>query len=378
MCHSIRNSIALFHVLWLAGVSTVVRSGRVAFLVPVHPPHFDFLIDFAHQLHGCPEAKAAIDLMPVFSSEDHAAEFKSKFHGKYAQHNQNWDPIIVETPSGAYPESWKKLGGLAHLVDNPSDHEFALMLDAEIRILNCKAFSDLSAQLHEKSANKVWFGDEHTEYEDDDNNDDHHDDYVDFNQYMLHASQAITSDLSLLEKQTDQFRVYTWWNDVPHVKLDIASRMFGHWHDRLSKAEGASSFLQNRYTNGTWQASGASSVLDHLIRIQNPLSASELAKKFGHSTSDPQLRLAGTAFEHLMYQMYTVQNEGFTIQDVTSKLNYHGGGDSMGEQFCNLGEEDKRTFINEVHPLWLTGACVDKDLAPEAVLQFHLDRETGT
>merc|ERR1711879_976172 len=86
------------------------------------------------------------------------------------------------------------------------------------------------------------------------------------------------------------------------------------------------------------------------------LSPTEVARMLG--SGSPETQRAGSAYEHIVYQMYTMLYENYTLQDLTGQLtNYEAHEVSLGEKFCILPRSDQDEILRVVNPLWLPGSC---------------------
>lgn len=325
-----------------------------------------------------------MDVMPIFSSEQDAAQFEQMWRQKQGGSIEiPWVKVVVEKmPKGADPKSWKKLYGVAHVLEEfgSSGYEFALMMDAEIGINSCDGFASMPGRLRAKHDAKVWFGDR-TKNPGDPDMQSHIKwaacclaPHVGSNLIRADKGELPCGDpavMSKIEAATDHFQVYTWWNEVPYVHLATARRMFNSWAALLGN--------QNFFAAVPNGALFPKDMLAHYVRahhVSNEADPSpvQVSEHMGEQGASDTLQRAGGAFEHLIYQMYTVAFEGFQIRDVTGSYHNHLGC-SLNERFWELDDSDKRIFLSQVQPMWLPGNTTGwSSPGGPILLQFHLDR----
>mmetsp|Transcript_93752 Transcript_93752/g.248887 ORF Transcript_93752/g.248887 Transcript_93752/m.248887 type:complete len:157 (-) Transcript_93752:33-503(-) len=138
--------------------------------------------------------------------------------------------------------------------------------------------------------------------------------------------------------------------------METARRMFRSWAVTLGKS--------------TTMVEAARS---HLSPLPTP---SEVSASMGVKQNESEsMAIAGSAFEHLIYQFYTVVYEGFAIRDLFPDRYAGAGPGGIGQLFCHLGEEDKRVALETVRPLWLPAGCSCQTTpSGPPLLLFHLDR----
>jgi hypothetical protein len=268
--------------------------------------------------------------------------------------------------------------GLAQVLDDMPGYEFALMLDAEIRLNDCSGFTKLLGSLREKHSKKIWYGDRATPLP--------HmhfaacaifptsgsEDHVEQDLYRRDCGHQEV--MQKLAQETRNFEVYTWWNDLPYVHIESAHRMFQHWHQKatrfITSNDAACKF--HCATLNYWQrALGALDNPQKLSQSGGPATNTTSMMGNGHGET---MEIAGKGFEHLIYQLYMVGAEGFHIKDLTEELENHGGY-SLGERFWDLPEVDRNHVIKTIRPLWLPGHIFHPIFPEEPILlTFHMDR----
>jgi len=366
---------------------------KVAGIVAVHPPTFKYFIQFIRKWEGCPEGREAMDLMPVFSSEVDHEEFNRKLkktnHGHFNLDGNVFTPLIAQSlPEGAKPGSWKKFEGLAQVLSHMDGYEFALIFDAEIRLNTCKGFSTLLEKLRNKQSAGIWYGDRTGNLTSVNGSVVHNPD----GSVIEHAALALGKPGSMqkLAQQTNDFQVYTWWNDLPYVHIATAQRMFQSWADYLKTAD-PSAHLQ-RKSASCEQCHVLTSMIPHMqlpdSHNQRNIPATSVAGSMGAGHGEA-MEIAGRAFEHLVYQLYTVAEGTFHIKDLTNVM-HDRTPSSLLERFWEfLPEEDRKTVIETIHPLWLPVQTKKEKIKgssdkydyhmdgefPSVLIIFHLDRD---
>jgi hypothetical protein len=376
------------------------QPAKVAGVVAAHPISYKYFVRFLREWEQCPQGREAMDLMPVFSNEEDYNELKRQLNildTNFDYHS--FTPLFAQSlPSGAKPAAWKKLDGLAQVLSQTDGYEFALLLDAELRLNSCIGFAKLLANLRNKQSAGIWYGDTTSNITNG---------FPDANSkfFVRDAACAVEppikvnrnsapsrlvngsctgnpSVMSHIAKVTNDFKVFTWWTDLPYVHIDTAQRMFQSWTKYLNSTD---------LDYGKQRPSSCEQcrALTYMIpRMQFPgfsgqrnIPATSVSENMGSGRGET-MELAGKAFEHLIYQFYTVAEGSFHIKDLTGALRSHDGFSAV-ERFWQLPEEDRKTVIETIHPLWLP--CrgsdkydyhMDRD-SPSVLLNFHMDRQYG-
>merc|ERR1719375_716630 len=95
----------------------------------------------------------------IFSNQQDADEFVRELQVQKID-KDIFAPLVMQSlPRNAKPGAWKKMDGLAQVLDNMPGYEFALMLDAELRLNDCVGFTKLLTNLRKKHEKKIWYGD---------------------------------------------------------------------------------------------------------------------------------------------------------------------------------------------------------------------------
>jgi len=285
-----------------------------------------------------------MDLTLLFTNTEDANSFTEQWNAK-GQGAAPWKSIITQAfPPHARQSCWKKVDGVAQVIQKfPGDYDFALMMDAEIGIHSCSGFKNLYTRLQAKHDKKTWYGDSHDKKPSIGA-------HVNDAACVWGAGAGCSTDpeaTSLLQAETKNYKLYSWWLDMPYVHIETARRMY----DKLGT-------LLPTHNNTT----------------PTPMYVSS---QFGED-SHPQIQRAGGAFEHMIYQFYTVAHEGFHIVDLVDHIScgkcaYPRG---MGENFWNLDKSTQDYYLQTVEPLWLPGKHTGVSTAGGPVLmQYHLDRK---
>jgi hypothetical protein len=385
------------------------QPAKVAGVVAAHPISYKYFVRFLREWEQCPQGREAMDLMPVFSNEEDYNELKRQLNildTNFDYHS--FTPLFAQSlPSGAKPAAWKKLDGLAQVLSRMDGYEFALLLDAEIHLHSCAGFEKLLANLRNKQSAGIWYGDTTPTMWN----------TTKFKYFVRDAACAVAppvkvnrnstpsrlvkpkcSDTSCpdwftttpctghpsimphIAKVTNDFKVFTWWNDLPYVHIDTAQRMFQSWTEELKSTD--LSFGRQRPSN----CEQCRALAYMIPRMQLPgssdqrnIPATSVTENMGKGHGET-MEIAGKGFEHLIYQFYTVAEGSFQIKDLTGALRHHEGFAAL-ERFWILPEEDRTTIIETIHPLWLPCRSSDKyDYhmgrdSPSVLLNFHMDRE---
>jgi len=355
------------------------HQAKVAGIVAVHQPTFKFFTKFMREWEACPEGREAMDLMPVFSSEEDHEEFKRKLKRQYDDFKFDdnvFTPLIAQSlPQGAKPGAWKKFDGLAQVLSHMDGYEFALIFDAEIRLNTCKGFSTLLDKLRKKHSAGTWYGDRTGNLTSVNgsvvNNPD--------GPVIEHAALALgmPGSMQKLAQQTNDFQVFTWWNDLPYVHIATAQRMFQSWADYLKTAD--PSAHSQRKSAACEQCHVLTSMIPHMqlpdSHNQRNIPATSVAGSMGAGHGEA-MEIAGRAFEHLVYQLYTVAEGAFHIKDLTSVMHDRTGGSLLERFWYSLPEEDRKTVIETIHPLWLPcGRKTDNIPEGSGKYDYHMDGE---
>jgi len=176
---------------------------KVAFIIPVHPPHYSYMYQLLGDLEG-----SNVDLILVFSNQGDYDEFSLK------------DKIgKVMLPPGETKNivTWKKFYALQQLRD--SAYDYFIVCDAEIAIIK-ENFSEanLLAKIRQIYQNKNIYGGTIVEG---------------VNRSITELSAQIfrqEEDVHALQRLTADFTIYYWWSDLPVYKRDHLDRFFQSFH----------------------------------------------------------------------------------------------------------------------------------------------------
>lgn len=362
------NTAALFAAFLAraAALRALSITPKVAAVVPVFPPHFQLLSNFMVQWQACEEGREAMDVFVIFSNPQDQAKFRRVFCAAANQEDcdRPYEELLItpsQVPQRAY-KSWKKIDGVAQLLQRPgAPYEFALMMDAEIQVSSCSGFSSLLPMLRKKHAAKTVYGMSN--------------DAPIVGRLMSRAACALSPPsieganlvrhacnsevMDGLRSKLKDFHVYTWWNDVPYMQMDVARRMFDTWAAALD----AAGFGKKR---STW-AAAAEAVLP---------SPEEVSAAMGIAPgAASEVNTAMSAFEHIIYQLFTVVYEGFRVVDLHERTLPHANLISPGEGFCSISAEEQAAYARVVEPLWQAHGCnLYKMPYGYPLLRFHMNR----
>mmetsp|Transcript_78412 Transcript_78412/g.210456 ORF Transcript_78412/g.210456 Transcript_78412/m.210456 type:complete len:213 (+) Transcript_78412:549-1187(+) len=196
---------------------------------------------------------------------------------------------------------------------------------------------------------------------------------------MERAAQALglPGAMQRLAQATNNFQVYTWWNELPFVHIATAQRMFQSWANYLKTADSSLTRSQ-RKSSSCQHCDVLTSMIPHMqfptSSIQRDISATSVSGSMGAGHGEA-METAGRAFEHIVYQLYTVSEGSYRVKDLTSSI-HNKDKLSLLERFWCMGEEDRKTVINTIHPLWLPFAWKnDTTLEGKKTYDYHEDRE---
>lgn len=345
---------------------------KVAAVVSVHPPKYPDLLAFLQGWQHCSSGLRVMDLMPIFTTQEDLDQFLGDMHSRNIDSNVVFPFIAHEKPNGAKYETWKKLDGLAQVLTQyaTNPYRFVLMMDAEIGLNHCEEFGTLVDRLEEKQWKKVWYGDEASTRS-----------KATIHEYIQFATTALSrqSNFSVEEKiraATRDYKVFTWWTDLPFVEFYTGQRMFEHFGKELLGAQ----FLQ--LSRSASYASVLERLTDHVDSVWNAagVNLTNVSVMMGGDGHNGMGTKMGSSFEHLLFQLYTVGYEGWTIMNLANSWSTgcpHSGKQSVNEDFWKMNGTDMQIFLNTVRPLWLPYLC-DTGSAElvdfPILLRYHTDR----
>lgn len=164
----------------------------IAFIIPVHPPKYDYLYNFINQV------KDVFDLYVVFSNESDYNEFLLK---------EKIRPIIIMEPIPTSREvvTLKKFYGLKRLMN--SHYDYFMVYDAETDIIPHNfTVENVTSKVEKIFADKQF--------------------YSAPNVYQNFAHESALSfnpkEYSIIESVTNHFNSYLWFGDIPvYRKTDL-------------------------------------------------------------------------------------------------------------------------------------------------------------
>ena len=164
---------------------------NVALLIPIHPPHYQFVYDLLNKLKA---NDIHIDIHLVFSKQADCDKFamKNEIH-----------PIIC-TPFYTFSVvTHKKFFGLKHLCN--SKYDYIICCDSEIDII-CDNFTNenIHSKIHQIFDNKkIYCGEIGTKI-------------------MEKSAELFPEKYEYLKNITQNFTLYSWWSDLPvYRRADI-------------------------------------------------------------------------------------------------------------------------------------------------------------
>jgi hypothetical protein len=174
---------------------------NIAFVIPIHPPHYTYIYNFIHKLKS---NSIVIDIYLVFSN-----------HGDYNRFEMKLDiiPIIIsESLNNNSIITFKKFYGLKTLID--SKYDYFICCDSEIDIIPINFTKDnLTYKITEIFNNKcIYAGD------------------VTGNDSIINISRTSANlfphKYDILCNITNNFNLYFWWSDLPVYRRKDLSEFF--------------------------------------------------------------------------------------------------------------------------------------------------------
>jgi hypothetical protein len=333
----------------------------VAAAIAVHVPKFYDIAVFIEQYLKCKAAMAFMSVAIVFTFESDIDLFKKKI-GKFSPSvveamNVSWTALLVYIPPGKYLNSltgpyqlfaaYKKWYGIVYLMDLPIEQrpKYGLMLDADIRIFDendCGLegrWSRLLSRIQGVEDKKVWLGSRIMRNP-----------FWTKRMVLKENAWAVTkgglescqTEGCLDVKKQLNTTLFTWWNDIPFVNLEMASTMITY-------------FAGHDFKDGKARHEAAGCSWRRLTAEVN-----------------------FTRFEYLAYQQWCVLHYGFRFKDVTDMV----GSATWGSY---LESPDRGARLAELNPIWMSSVALVRSLnasygiAPiwsaEPVLLFHIDHK---
>jgi len=331
-------------------------NAAVTAVITVHPPKFFYAARFLQRWAACPAAREALNVDIVFSNEQDKALFEKGLENAEPRvPNGLWTPVVASIPASArgdqFVSAWKKWYGLLRLMDKGSSApEYGLMLDSELLPYNekdCGADSGwhkLLPRLQAAEASKEWtaarVGTDVTYKVTDDitwSGQEYDQDLIFENAQFVSPGpmdQCEGEGCQEVRRGIDD-ALFSWWTNLPYVKLDVAKRMLEHVASQKQ--------IQIGKGSNAWQ-------------------------ELGQHITFPR-------FEHIAYQHWCILHEGFHFKDVT---------DITGQAKWGSYLEDPRpgARIGELQPMWVSGETFTRaesgeigPMSTEAppLLVFHVD-----
>jgi len=168
---------------------------NIAFLIPIHPPHYHFVYNLINKIK---KTCIKIDIYLVFSNNVDYNNFTMK---------NEIQPIICESLQTKSIVTYKKFIGLKHLAD--STYDYIICCDSEIDIV-CNNFTNEIINNKIKCIfdnKKIYAGDTTG---------------VCFPDIMQISANLFPEKYDYLKNITKNFTMYFWWSDLPvYRRTDI-------------------------------------------------------------------------------------------------------------------------------------------------------------
>lgn len=186
---------------------------KIAFLIPIYPPHYHFIYKFINRLQS---NAIQMDVYLVFTntSDYNSFEMKSDIKHMILSKAFEKDPNVkyIKDPIITY----KKFFGLKQL--SQSKYDYIICCDSEIDIIPTNFTSDnIEQKIQQIFHNKmIYAGDTHQELE---------------IQITSGAAEVFPNNYEELNKVTNNFKFYFWWSDLPVYRredIDTFLNMIDH------------------------------------------------------------------------------------------------------------------------------------------------------
>ena len=172
-----------------------------AFIIPIYPAHYQNIYNFIDKLNT---GSIKVDIYLVFSNNNEYEEFNYKDSIK---------PIIITEPlSTNCIVTFKKFYGLKHLINSSYNYFIVCDSESDIVIENFTS-SNITKKINSIFDNKIVYGEKTT------------------NEYWWKTMKTCSnlfsiSEQDILKSATEDFRIYTWWSDLPVYKKEDLSNFF--------------------------------------------------------------------------------------------------------------------------------------------------------
>jgi hypothetical protein len=171
---------------------------NIAFLIPIHPPHYDFMYNLINKLN---DNDIKIDIYLIFSNKTDYDNFimKNEIHHIICEYFQS-NSIVT----------YKKFFGLRQLAD--SKYDYIICCDSETDIISnnftSEIINDKIKQIFDNK--KIYAGDTHPNCVS--------------RKITQISAQLFPEKYKYLEDITKKFTLYFWWSDLPvYRRSDINS-----------------------------------------------------------------------------------------------------------------------------------------------------------
>jgi hypothetical protein len=170
---------------------------KIAFIIPIHPPKYDFIYSLIEDLKN---NNINIDLFLVFSNEEDYSIFyffKDYIKPIFLPENTNTQSIVT----------YKKFYALNILKDNLK-YDYFIVCDSEIKII-ASNFNELNIinKIKNIFENKKIYGIEYTSY----------------NPFLINKS---CRELFKNDTLSNYSQLHTWWNNIPVYKRNTLDDFF--------------------------------------------------------------------------------------------------------------------------------------------------------
>ena len=317
-------------------------------IVLVHPPKFDALLHLISSLSSCTAGQQrALELAVVFSSAEDERALASR-SDVASSTSLVVHPVVLDRPwpghNTPYPSvvAFKRFYSIAQLFDRSDEsargwrssspstwpsasfrdvYDYALLFDSELEVFSCDEVGKLPQRVHKADARGVAYA------------------HASCVEKMVNRTRACAlmaardaEEFGRLEALTQRFRLYSYWNDLPYVRLSVLEELLQMWSGRVN--------------------SGLRPSVGHGLMRSSRISYRETVMLF-----NPARWLFGYPFEHMLVQLFLLARGRLDLVDVTPRFDNaeakrlaasHGS-------FIALTRwpEQWETIVAPLEPLWV-------------------------
>ena len=344
-------------IQYLPDNPNIDQASTIAIVLPIHQQKFKFLYSFYKDLVECPAASQNIHYYLLFSNLQEQDSFWNNLpHAPPPPNDDDVDSLSSKFTNLIVPE-WtlqnyaqgdkaqgstipiaKKWWGMAYLLDHYPQHpfDFIIAMDAETKITNCQSFETQSIVqgLIQKYQTKQWIAGP---------------------MQLRNKIQYLSAELATIDsmrlfklyEMTHEWKIYSWWTDIPWYERQSVQEMVDSWGTRIP--DRSSEELDQ------WKHDNPTQYYQRIVQEFNPAHSWYL-------------------FEHIVYQSYMVAFHDFEyILKTPPHEQHHCAGAILECDYAN--DSDVKP---DWSPLWVPATMADyippteEDWKPFYL--FHTDR----